>query len=1049
MKKLLRFVLLFSIFSSLLVGGTSIEAQEDDIEVMFQTSFVYNSLSDNFSNGEEEGYHEWETYLENLTTNTIDFDVSLSSDNVSSYSMSPEPVEDPTGYFSWNFPGIIGSNHTDNTTITISREGVNFTPGFSIGRTIDQPTFTGVGHQILNVHLEQDGEVEQFHINIDLPWQPSLLESVVFDTTYLLPDESEENIIEYAEDNQHLNIIIPNPESDPDGVWDYEVKIDLEVLPGKKVEYMPHVVVENKTFFDPTASTGSLLSYDFPYLGEWTWEAESGSYSWSATAYERRVVALAGFARPTNIVEVDFIDNNNYFVSGDDFMNGEVELVGSHEWATNIINIDDLYNFPIIDLTVDLNSDLALITYHWYLGDVPEASPPPPPPSPQEVCRAVQNGSSITTPGFDISRSIDPPILNDDGDQDLNIVIVPRETTPLITIMVRVSDDDVLVPEITSLEIISSPPPVPPTYILAPNGKTINISIPDPEVNATYEFNVEIHIDLKDGVQSAVHVPAVNVAQVPEPTYDDYYGSEVSHDVPVLGTWHLQAFGQYSWQWTDIIRKSVIMSGYSGEMKGSVTGSGWLTSPPGAYNPNPNLTGNATFDFDVKYQKGGSTPKGTFTFNLPDGFVFTSNFTRWLTVDSNNIELMGEGTIDSTGAYGFRLMAVDGYRNDALRVKIWDKTTGIMLYDNLMGCPDIYPEGGGAIGGGNIQIHHLQTTEYYTRPLPRPDAFQKGMNFGHHKPFDSQVYGLYTPPGTDQSLENLAATGANWIALIVSGGQETIDSTDIFYNSVATATDEELSRVIDLAHALGMRVMLKSSLKLFQDPTHGPPDIRITFETEEQWQEWFASYRDFIIHYATLAKNAHADMFCIGDELRGTVHRETEWRSIAQEIRQFYKGPIIYEATVNADEGLSEDKLIDWWDAVDYIGLLGYFPLTENNYEPTVEELKEAWSGYLSRLEILSDEFQRPIIISEIGYQSKDGTNQRPAGYQEDGPLDLEEQADCYEAALEVLIGQPWLAGIYWFHWSANPNAGGPNDKSYTPQGKPAEEILKSYYLSQ
>ncbi|MBI2287656.1 MAG: hypothetical protein HYU83_01490 [Chloroflexi bacterium] len=306
-------------------------------------------------------------------------------------------------------------------------------------------------------------------------------------------------------------------------------------------------------------------------------------------------------------------------------------------------------------------------------------------------------------------------------------------------------------------------------------------------------------------------------------------------------------------------------------------------------------------------------------------------------------------------------------------------------------------------------------------------------------------------------MKNLAATGTNWISLMFEVWQETIASTEVARNQFATASDSALRRMIDLAHSLGMRVMLNPVVMLSQDPTHGHVQIGTAFTTEEQWQAWFASYRQIIIYYATLSQDAGADIFYIGNELRGTVHREADWRSIAQEVRQVYKGPIIYEATTLLNASLSslgEDLQITWWDAVDYIGVLGYFPLTQSN-NPTVEELKSAWvaNGYLSRLESLSQKFQRPIIISEIGYLSADGTSTGSVPFSKfaQAQIDQQEQADCYQAALEVLWGKPWLAGIFWFQWFVNPNEPTPigKDRNESPQGKLAEEVLRKFYLTE
>ncbi|MBI2836305.1 MAG: hypothetical protein HYX85_01240 [Chloroflexi bacterium] len=317
----------------------------------------------------------------------------------------------------------------------------------------------------------------------------------------------------------------------------------------------------------------------------------------------------------------------------------------------------------------------------------------------------------------------------------------------------------------------------------------------------------------------------------------------------------------------------------------------------------------------------------------------------------------------------------------------------------------------------------------------------------------------YPPSEADPSLKNLAATGTNWISLVVNVGQENISSTTIFRNRPRTATNDELLHVVNLAHSLGMRVMLMPTIGLSNDPDHWPGLIGTAFISEEQWQEWFASYREFINYYAAFSQEAGVDMLSIGHELGGTTHREDDWRRIAQEVRQRFKGPITYAslssaASINREISRfpwGDEIRITWWDAVDYIGVDAWYMLTNKN-DPTVEELKAAWTerDWVARLESLSGRFNKPIIFTEFGYESKDGTNKQPANYKIVAPIDLQEQADCYQAALEVLWGKPWLKGIFWWQWFANTTIwpGGPNDKGMTPYGKPAEEVLKKFYIS-
>ena len=315
-----------------------------------------------------------------------------------------------------------------------------------------------------------------------------------------------------------------------------------------------------------------------------------------------------------------------------------------------------------------------------------------------------------------------------------------------------------------------------------------------------------------------------------------------------------------------------------------------------------------------------------------------------------------------------------------------------------------------------------------------PGEFQKGMSYA------AWWQGQYSTPEADQSLANLAATGAEWLALIVTGYQETITSTVITYTLPRTPTDADVTHVITQAHSLGMKVMLKPHLDLNNDPSHWRGEIGTGFTTEAEWDTWFASYRDFIAHYASLAQANRVDQFCIGTELVGTSGRELDWRQVISDVRSLFSGPIIY-----ASNHSGEETSIQWWDGVDYIGVDGYYPLTNKN-DPTLAELKAAWVPPTLTLENLSSQYNRPIILTEIGYRSVDGANQHPWEWQTGGTVDLQEQADCYRAALETFWGKPWFRGIYWWYWSTDPDQGGPGDMDYTPHNKPAEIILRNYY---
>ena len=143
---------------------------------------------------------------------------------------------------------------------------------------------------------------------------------------------------------------------------------------------------------------------------------------------------------------------------------------------------------------------------------------------------------------------------------------------------------------------------------------------------------------------------------------------------------------------------------------GFVTGGGWINSPEGAYAANTELTGKAAFGFVSKYKKGQTTPTGNTEFQFKAGDLnFNSDSYEWLVIAGHKAMYKGTGTINGAGDYGFMLSAIDEKLTpstdvDMFRIKIWDKTTGDIIYDNNMG-NHLNDDLTTAIAGGQIVIH--------------------------------------------------------------------------------------------------------------------------------------------------------------------------------------------------------------------------------------------------------------------------------------------------------------------------------------------------------
>jgi hypothetical protein len=143
---------------------------------------------------------------------------------------------------------------------------------------------------------------------------------------------------------------------------------------------------------------------------------------------------------------------------------------------------------------------------------------------------------------------------------------------------------------------------------------------------------------------------------------------------------------------------------------GFVTGGGWIDSPEGAYTTDPTLTGKANFGFVSKYKKGSTVPTGNTEFQFKAGDLnFNSDDYEWLVIAGPQAKFKGDGQINGMGDYQFLVSAIDGQVNgggdiDKFRIKIWDKATEIVEYDNQIGEDEDAPPTG-YLGGGSITIH--------------------------------------------------------------------------------------------------------------------------------------------------------------------------------------------------------------------------------------------------------------------------------------------------------------------------------------------------------
>jgi hypothetical protein len=291
---------------------------------------------------------------------------------------------------------------------------------------------------------------------------------------------------------------------------------------------------------------------------------------------------------------------------------------------------------------------------------------------------------------------------------------------------------------------------------------------------------------------------------------------------------------------------------------------------------------------------------------------------------------------------------------------------------------------------------------------------------------------------SDASLEKLASLGVEYLSICTTHYQEKYNSTKI-KRTDKTPSKISLTHVIKRAHKLGMKVMLKPHIDLIDkyDGTYWRADIG--FASEKEWEKWFSEYQKLILHYANMSKRLKVELLCIGTELSFTTQKDPEWRKLIAEVRKVYSGELVYAA--NWDNF----KNIRFWDELDYIGIDAYFPLTYAP-SPSKEDLKKGWEKWKDDIEQWQKRVNKPVIFTEIGYPSTSHAPYTPWKSGTDGNANPDLQAQCYEAFFDTMWEEPWLAGVYWWKWDTNTSAGGKHNRQFTPQNKPAQDVLETYY---
>ncbi|MBK8698936.1 MAG: hypothetical protein IPN29_05105 [Saprospiraceae bacterium] len=290
------------------------------------------------------------------------------------------------------------------------------------------------------------------------------------------------------------------------------------------------------------------------------------------------------------------------------------------------------------------------------------------------------------------------------------------------------------------------------------------------------------------------------------------------------------------------------------------------------------------------------------------------------------------------------------------------------------------------------------------------------------------------------AFQRASATHADWVALVPYAFQRK-GETEIRYDLGHQWWGEGrkgLGTCIALATDNCMAVMVKPQLYI-----PGSWTGAMDFSSDMAWTQWEVSYKTYIMSVLQVAIEKDASMFCIGTELKLAVMREKFWRGLINDIRNSYRGKIVYAA--NWDD---YDQ-VPFWDALDYIGINAYFPLTAEK-TPCKNTLDKAWKNIIQDLSHFAHKHDRQILFTEFGYLCTDRCAWKTWELESTIlklPANQAAQANALDALFKSVWHQRFFAGGFLWKWFPDGmgHEGYP-DKDYDPQNKLGENILKKYY---
>lgn len=286
------------------------------------------------------------------------------------------------------------------------------------------------------------------------------------------------------------------------------------------------------------------------------------------------------------------------------------------------------------------------------------------------------------------------------------------------------------------------------------------------------------------------------------------------------------------------------------------------------------------------------------------------------------------------------------------------------------------------------------------------------------------------------AFDSLVALGSNYISFspfsYMNNGREG-RLVEKFPGQWTGESVKGISTYIDSAHSRGLKVLINPHIWIVDGTFTGDLDVN---ESERKiWQE---NYARFILKWAEISETKKVEMFSLGNELKTPIADDLEyWLALIKKIRRVYSGKLTYAANW---DNLNK---VSFWRELDVVSVNAYFPLSTSKI-PRKKEIEEGWVKWKEQLKSIKNKYRKPLIFTEIGYESVEECCKEPWNYKSNYEANEECQANAFSVFFEDVMGSV-CDGVFIWKWYDVDDIH--HSDKYSPQSKKSLDVIRKGFF--